>query len=204
TILLIGEGNFSFARSIASRLESGTNIVATALDSEAVVKEKYSADAEDHIKEFRRLGGTVMFGIDGTKLKTYKQLRGKRFSHIVFNFPHTGSGDKDEGRNIILNQRLLLEFFNNVRELLTDGIAISDRPTKRGQVHVTLKSGKPYDMWKITKLARQCGLITLSAYPFKLTAYPGYEHRRTLGFKEGLSTDDNQEIRNKNPKVYVF
>ncbi|KAJ2801329.1 hypothetical protein H4R20_003717 [Coemansia guatemalensis] len=283
TILLIGEGNFSFARSIATRLGSGTNIVATALDSEATVKEKYAADAESHIKEFKRLGGTVIFGIDGTKLKRYKQLRSKRFSRIVFNFPHTGSGDKDEARNIMLNQQLLLDFFSNVRGLLTDGIASSDPRAggtvndgdhddsngssyssgsdgedkgkggsgrkkrklrwqgssqkansnimefegvqaqvtydidsdsdqeetavpeqERGQVHVTLKSGKPYDMWRITKLARQCGLVTLSAYPFRLTAYPGYEHRRTLGFKEGLSTDDNQEIRDKKPKVYVF
>ncbi|KAJ2078245.1 hypothetical protein H4R24_004612 [Coemansia sp. RSA 988] len=283
TILLIGEGNFSFARSIASKLGSGTNIVATALDSEATVKKKYADDAENHIKEFKRLGGTVMFGIDCTKLKTYKQLRNKRFSRVVFNFPHTGSGDKDEGRNIMLNQQLLLNFFNCVRGLLTDGIPSSDTRASesvndddhddtnsssygndsdsedggkgdsdkmkrklrwqgnsqqlnynciefegvqaqvtydidsdsaqeetaapeqvRGEIHVTLKSGKPYDMWRITKLARQCGLATLSAYPFRLDAFPGYEHRRTLGFKEGLSTDDNQEIRGKNPKVFVF
>ncbi|KAJ2819416.1 Meiotic nuclear division protein 1, partial [Coemansia sp. 'formosensis'] len=73
-----------------------------------------------------------------------------------------------------------------------------------GQIHVTLKSGLPYDQWNIKRLARECGLISHTTHPFELDAFPGYEHRRTLGFKQGLSKDENQEIRDKAPKLYAF
>ncbi|KAJ2406358.1 hypothetical protein GGF41_006953, partial [Coemansia sp. RSA 2531] len=73
-----------------------------------------------------------------------------------------------------------------------------------GQIHVTLKSGLPYDQWNIKRLAKECGLISHTTYPFELDAFPGYEHRRTLGFKQGLSKDENQEIRGKAPKLYAF
>ncbi|KAJ2628056.1 hypothetical protein H4R22_004093 [Coemansia sp. RSA 1290] len=73
-----------------------------------------------------------------------------------------------------------------------------------GQIHVTLKSGPPYDKWNIKHLARECGLVTMRTSNFVLDSFPGYEHRRTLGFKEGVSKDENKEIRDKNPKLYQF
>ncbi|KAJ2324799.1 hypothetical protein GGH92_010597, partial [Coemansia sp. RSA 2673] len=78
TILLIGEGNFSFASSIAKRLGSGVNVVATAYDSEQIVAQKYSGDAAKHIAEFESFGGTVLYDIDGTALEGHSELRGKR------------------------------------------------------------------------------------------------------------------------------
>jgi 25S rRNA (uracil2634-N3)-methyltransferase len=34
--------------------------------------------------------------------------------------------------------------------------------------------------------------------------YPGYTHRRTIGFEEGFSAADNQEIKKQGAKTYVF
>ncbi|KAJ2341179.1 Meiotic nuclear division protein 1, partial [Coemansia sp. RSA 2673] len=325
-ILLIGEGNFSFAHSIAKRLGSGVNIVATAYDSQQVVAQKYTDDAAKHIVEFVALGGTVLYDIDGTALEKHLELKDKLFTHIVFNFPHAGAGIKDQTKNIQTNQMLMDGFFTSAQRFLTAGevstslkkgaagrkkhrgrtggnaseddnngsggdsddsddegssndeeIGGANRsrrnatqqnkgasgPKKRvpetnsdgifdfegaqatvvyddgdnsdedihfgdletsnspdnegdvvdefkpnlnfpGQIHVTLKSGLPYDQWNIKRLAKECGLISHTTYPFELDAFPGYEHRRTLGFKQGLSKDENQEIRDKAPKLYAF
>ncbi|KAJ2158216.1 Meiotic nuclear division protein 1 [Coemansia sp. RSA 552] len=129
TILLVGEGNFSFARSVAERLESGANMVATAYDSESVARDKYS-DLEDHLSVFRDLGGTVLFGVDGTALDGCSLIRGRRFSHIVFNFPHVGAGIKDQDRNIISNQELLVGFFGSAQAFLDEGV-----PVESGVLH---------------------------------------------------------------------
>ncbi|KAJ2305171.1 hypothetical protein IWW55_002073 [Coemansia sp. RSA 2706] len=262
TILLIGEGNFSFAHSIARTLGSAANIVATAHDSEPVAREKYS-DIDVHTDAVRTLGGSVLFSVDGTQLDSCAELRGRKFTHIVFNFPHAGAGIKDQQRNIQTNQKLLLGFFRSARPLLiagtkatqapaTDSIDYSSgsdgevrRPSskrrkrakreqpvqaiefdgvqaevvydvvegryeleqelqKPGQIHVTLKSGLPYDQWNILQLARECGLASRPTRVFDLDAFPGYEHRRTLGFKDGVSKDANQEIGSKKPKLYMF
>ncbi|KAJ2024855.1 hypothetical protein GGI10_005534 [Coemansia sp. RSA 2530] len=313
-ILLIGEGNFSFAHSIAKRLGSGVNIIATAYDSQQVVAQKYTDDAAKHIAEFEALGGTVLYDIDGTALESHLELRGKVFTHIVFNFPHAGAGIKDQAKNIQTNQKLMDGFFTSAQRFLTAGavptsakkgaagrkqrrghtgddseeddnngsgddsdgedsgndeetrdanrsrrkatqqnkgeagsdgvfdfegaqatvvyddgdnseddvnfagLEASESPDAEddvqdefkpnlnfpGQIHVTLKSGLPYDQWNIKRLAKECGLMSHTTYPFELDAFPGYEHRRTLGFKQGLSKDENQEIRDKAPKLYAF
>lgn len=272
-ILLIGEGNFSFAHSIAKKLGTGVNIVATAYDSESVVDEKYTDDASAHLQAFKDFGGTVWFDIDATRLGSYSQLceLGK-FTHVVFNFPHAGAGIKDQMKNIQTNQVLLAGFFTSVQTLLTEGrplnsAAIARRKQKekrafakedeeesedeavtdssevfefegakasvefaesdnslgegkdeddtveteytptlnrQGQIQVSLKSGLPYSQWNIKGLANACGLETYTTRPFDLRVFPGYQHRRTLGFKQGVSKDENQEIRDNNPKLYIF
>ncbi|KAJ2497985.1 hypothetical protein IWW47_003540 [Coemansia sp. RSA 2052] len=328
-ILLVGEGNFSFAHSIAKRLGSGVNITATAYDSQQIVAQKYTDDAAKHIAEFEALGGTVLYDIDGTALENHSELKGRSFTHIVFNFPHAGAGIKDQTKNIQTNQLLMVGFFTSAQRYLTAGAlpvaarkGVAGRKKQQqqaksqhggsgsdgdsddsddegsesddeaangsnrshrgaakqnkgasgsgkrvpetssdgifefegaqatvvydegdnsdtdvvfgdlggsytsgtldnnddgetrdefkpnldypGQIHVTLKSGLPYDQWNIKRLAKECGLVSHTTHPFELDAFPGYEHRRTLGFKQGLSKDENQEIRDKAPKLYAF
>ncbi|KAJ1662225.1 hypothetical protein IW140_006097 [Coemansia sp. RSA 1813] len=296
SILLIGEGNFSYAHSIAQTLGTATNIVATAYDSEETVKTKYSEDAETHISGFKALGGVVLYSVDATQMdKSTKgsALAGKKFTHIVFNFPHVGAGIKDQVRNIRVNQSMIVGFFRSARELLsvsTDSIsktpaesthtatqsndlsdsdsdddddehARSGRQIKKrrrdtdttygsrsiptegafkfeghqasityldsetdtdkedtednndpdapdlnraGQIHVSLKSGLPYSQWNMRHLAKECGFACLTSWPFDLNVFPGYQHRRTLGFKAGVSKDENAEIQSKDPRTHVF
>ncbi|KAJ2889113.1 hypothetical protein GGI21_006651, partial [Coemansia aciculifera] len=120
-ILLIGEGNFSFAHSIAKQLGSGVNVTATAYDSQEIVAQKYTDDAAKHIAEFEALGGTIMYGIDGTALENHVELKDKLFTHIVFNFPHAGAGIKDQVKNIQTNQLLMAGFFASAQRYLTAG-----------------------------------------------------------------------------------
>lgn len=95
-ILLVGEGlffiftyigNFSFANALALLLSTGENILATCYDTQEVVEEKYP-DAAEQVTDFVELGGNVVYGIDATQMHKIKTLKGKKFSHIVFNFPH--------------------------------------------------------------------------------------------------------------------
>lgn len=203
SILLVGEGNFSFAKSIADLLPSITyKMVATCYDSKEDLNEKYN-DANENIQAIEDLGGKVLYQIDATKLASLKQFKGKRFDKIVFNFPHVGAGIKDQDRNILTNQKLIQSFFDNAAELLTSRILYDD--LNDGEILVTIKSGNPYDLWDIKKLAKSTGkLITKTSYYFNPNLYPGYHHRRTIGFEEGISKSENEEIIDKNCRTYVF
>lgn len=92
-ILLIGEGNFSFARAIADHYmqRNPALITATCLDSESVLYEKYGDEAKDNIEALQDLGVTVLFEVDGTQLNKHKLIRKNRYTKIIFNFPHAGN-----------------------------------------------------------------------------------------------------------------
>ncbi|KAJ3375024.1 hypothetical protein GGF31_005746 [Allomyces arbusculus] len=192
TILLVGEGNFSFSLGLASVLGTGENLVATAYDSEEVVKQKYP-DAEGIIHDLvESFNATVMYDVDATALDKAAALKGRTFTKIVFNFPHVGLGIKDQDRNIRANQALILKF-------LQSSMALS---TLKTEIVLTTKTGGPYDLWDVKRLAKSAGLVSKMSFPFHPDPYPGYEHRRTLGHEEGVSADANVEI--KNAKTFVL
>ncbi|KAJ2930629.1 hypothetical protein H1R20_g6464, partial [Candolleomyces eurysporus] len=94
-ILLIGEGNFSFARALVIDPPSElahlppVNITATTYDSEEDCYSKY-ADAQEIVVALREKGVKVLFGVDGTRLDRATGIKGKKFDRIMFNFPHAG------------------------------------------------------------------------------------------------------------------
>lgn len=94
-ILLIGEGNFSFARALLfdppselEHLPSG-NVTATAHDSEDECYAKYP-DAREIVELLRGSGVEILFGIDARQLEKVSALKGRRWDRIVWNFPHAG------------------------------------------------------------------------------------------------------------------
>lgn len=101
-ILLVGEGNFSFARALVvdpplSAESSSTSlaylppssITATAHDSEEACYSKYP-DAEVIVAGLRDKGVQILFGVDATKLEKCPPLKGRQWDKIVWNFPHAG------------------------------------------------------------------------------------------------------------------
>ena len=100
-VLLIGEANFAFARSLAEHHLDDlvrARLVATTLDSVDITTRKYP-DAAENAARVVELGGTVMHGVDATALESCKALKGMTFDSIVFNYPHLGSGEQDQDRN---------------------------------------------------------------------------------------------------------
>lgn len=95
TILLVGEGNFSFTRALfTSGLASleflpPVNVTATAYDSEECCYAKYP-DAQEIVKELRERGVTVLFNVDARRLDACKELKKKKWQRVVWNFPHAG------------------------------------------------------------------------------------------------------------------
>lgn len=314
TILLIGEGNFSYAVSLLSPLHSHPPhlVLATAYDSEAVCYEKYP-DAAAHVERIRAAGARVEFGVDAAQMSKCKAIgKEPRWSRIVFNFPHAGelqpppsgflahslrslpgAGIKDQDRNILTNQHLILAFLRACPPILTRGKSrlpvdpktgkkahkhhqakrrggepdhdddeeapgyveggpadeVTDEedadadadaaasaalatavstgeaktlhpPSKQGTVLITLKHKIPYTLWDVHHLAtrppahpvrvragdpisttgKQPRYRLLRSFPFDPAAWPGYEHRRTLGFKEGVSKVANQELLKRGPE----
>jgi len=193
-VLLVGEGNLSFARSLCEHLGKGDTVFATNLDSETTIKRKY-ADAEENQKFIEETGGTVLYGVDACRIHCIKEFR-RTFRTIVWNFPHTGSGQTDVEKNTAEHRELLSKFFASSKRCLTK--------EKNASIHVSLKEGEPYKSWKIVKVARAaCNIDLKTVARFMPSEWPGYEHRRTIGFLEHFSNADNVELE-KGAKTYVF
>ncbi|KAG6813234.1 hypothetical protein H0H92_012871 [Tricholoma furcatifolium] len=126
TILLIGEGNFSFARALLCDPPPGLqdlpprNLTATAYDREDECYAKYE-EAREIVAYLRERGAEVVFGVDATKLEKTAPLKGRRWDRIVWNFPHAGKGITDQDRNILSNQVLILGFLRSASKILALG-----------------------------------------------------------------------------------
>lgn len=241
-------------------------------------------DAKNHVKAIREIAGRdsiVAFGVDAGALEKSENVSKmspskhptqslSRWSKVVFNFPHVGAGHKDETRNILANQIMLLRFLVSVAPLLSQGpapsqIASLERPkearsspdsdansevekdkvamesdgeqegtmqvpSRAGSILITIRNSKPYTLWDIPMLAKRLPsihqIIAKSAPPlskgmkppsaahidrllalghgksyriwrsfqFHPQLYPLYSHRRTIGWKEGRSKGENEDI----------
>ncbi|CAN6211052.1 unnamed protein product [Urochloa humidicola] len=171
SILLVGDGDFSFSLALATAFRSGTNIVATSLDTYEVLIGKYSK-ADSNIMKLKRLETTVLHGVDAKTMKFHTDLKNRWFDRIVFNFPHAGfRGPEDQAHMISLHKELLRSFFCNVCHLL--------KPY--GEIHVRHKTGGPYDRWDLEHLASDSSLIMFEKENFQKANYPGYNQKRGDG-----------------------
>ncbi|AJR37398.1 hypothetical protein H751_YJM248I00079 [Saccharomyces cerevisiae YJM248] len=137
TLMLCGEGDFSFARSIVEQnyIESDNLIIISYDNSVNELKLKYPHTFEENYQYLKDLNIPIFFQIDVTKLvKSFKISKNntwfkiinrlsdhrwgnKPLQNIVFNFPHNGKGIKDQERNIREHQDLIFNFFQNSLQL---------------------------------------------------------------------------------------
>ncbi|KAG0637526.1 hypothetical protein HOY80DRAFT_1016894 [Tuber brumale] len=191
-ILLLGEGDFSFAASLV-RHHHVRHLTATSLDSEAELLEKYpqAAGSVAVVRGMAGGGGVVVHGVDAGAVGRVKAVRKRRFDVIAFMFPHIGGKSTHLDRQVHGNQQLLQSFFTAVKPLLSP----------RGVIVVTLFEGKQYDLWNIKGLAKAVGFQTQTSFKFVPESYPGYVHARTLGNISGGGRWKGEE---RDARTFVF
>ncbi|GLT26390.1 hypothetical protein SLA2020_014590 [Shorea laevis] len=167
-ILLVGEGDFSFSLSLASSFGSASNICATALDSEADVINNYK-NGKSNLENLKKLGASILHGVDATKMKNLDDLKKRKFDRIIFNFPHSGFHGKEDYDWVIQKHRTLVSgFFSNASRMLQ----------ANGEIHVNHKITPPYCDWNLEGLASANSLDLIDSVEFKIGDYPGYNNKR--------------------------
>ncbi|KAI1824449.1 hypothetical protein F4861DRAFT_539057 [Xylaria intraflava] len=188
-ILLVGDGDLSFAASLVEH-HYCADVTATVLEkSREDLLEKYPHAADNITKVEAEEGCRVLFGIDATKMAPFTNKPGRNgasgsesakdsaasphgvMDRIFFNFPHVGGKSTDVNRQVRYNQELLVSFFQRAMPSLALG----------GSIIITLFEGEPYTLWNIRDLARHSGLQVERSFRFQASAYPGYHHARTIG-----------------------
>lgn len=108
-ILLVGEGDLSFARSLVEEHQC-VEVTATVYEKEAELRGKYP-HAEENIAALEEAGARVRFGVDAMKGSggIWKERRAK-VDHVVFNFPHVGGKSTDVNRQVRYNQGMWISF----------------------------------------------------------------------------------------------
>ena len=230
-ILLVGEGDFSFTRSLVED-HGCANVTATSFDTEEEVLEKYPTFSETR----DMLTGLtppvpLHHSIDATALSGYKALKCERddeedegeegvsgWDTVVFMFPHTGGLSTDVNRQVRSNQALLVGFFKACLETSTtkQRLRILEQQANRpnlvqrkpieflkmgGRIMVALFEGEPYTLWNIRDLARHAGLKVIESWKFDWSQYPAYTHVRTLGALEGGGAWKGED---REARMYVF
>ncbi|ESR65942.1 hypothetical protein CICLE_v10010347mg [Citrus x clementina] len=172
-ILLVGEGDFSFAACSAKSFGSADNKVATSLDSKELLMAKYSR-AASNLKELEESGCTILHEVDAHTMSQHPMLYSKSFDRIVFNFPHAGFHFNYREHDLFLIQRhqeLVRGFLKSAMNMLKEN----------GEIHVTHKTAYPFNRWEIEMLGVGFGLRLVEKVPFYLWHYPGYQNKRGDG-----------------------
>ena len=172
--LLVGEGNLSFALSIAKKKRiNPAKLVASTYEAKSNLSEAAASNAS----HLRMLGTTVLHGVDATKLS--HALGSWRFDNIAFQFPHVGSREPEEGRNP--NFILIRDFLKSAYQQLKPG----------GQVLISAVDSPHYQgAFQFEEAGELAGFKPPVSYPFEPSDYPGYNHTMTNDNEGALNSHD--------------
>ncbi|NXJ13586.1 FDXA1 protein, partial [Odontophorus gujanensis] len=166
-VLLLGEGNFSFAAALCGAV--GGRVVATCYEREEEVAARRRA--AESIRRLRERGAEVLFSVDCTKLKDYFLPSKRKFDCIYFNFPHCG-----RKAGVVKNRELLARFFHSCAEvLMQDGEVCVALCRGQGGTPADQPRREWHNSWQVVALAAGAGFILSDVHPFRAEAAHGYE-----------------------------
>lgn len=221
TLLLVGEGDFSFACSIVRQsLINPANLISTSYDSKEELLEKYP-NVQENLNYLEEEGVKVLNDVDATNMVQTLKLptnakKGsvglfsprKKLNYIMFNFPHTGRGMKDMDRNVRDHQKLVLGYFKSCKQLLSSvnddtknvlGGNDAIQPNNTQKIILSLFEGEPYISWGVKALARSEDFRVERSGAFNWSAFEGYHHKRTNGIR-----DTTKPAAERDARIYVF
>lgn len=181
--LLVGEGDFSFAKNLAEQTAANarSQILATCYEPlwQQVTKKKQA-----NIQALQEMGVVVRGGVDATALSKTIGI----FDTIIWNFPHKGKIPRR--KSILEHQKLLFYFFASASSVMSQG----------GKVYVTVRNRQPYTRsWNIPKQAREHGFDLIDTKVLEIeelkAAYPSYVPIKTI---------DGKAIPTGEVIIYIF
>jgi hypothetical protein len=175
-ILLVGDGNLSFAYSLMSKPKlNPKNITATIFEKQLEISDETSNNAS----KLRSKGFRVLYGVDAGKLGAI--FGQEKFESIIFQFPHAGSREPINGHNP--NYILIKKFLKSAKKQLaaTGSILISavDTPHYHGAFH-------------FEQAAEETGFQPPEIYKFDPSDFQGYTH--TMTHQDGSVLDEHNSF----------
>lgn len=179
--LFVGEGNLSFALSVAKVPGiSASKLVATTYEKNSNLSE----EAQQNAKVLKQSGASVLNDIDATKLSQY--FTQQKFDTIVFQFPNAGSREPEYGRNA--NFILIRNFLKSAAPCLAS----------KGKILITAVDNPHYQgAFQFEEAAEKAGYHILGSYPFDLESFPGYNHTN-------INNDDSALEKHDEFKTWIF
>ncbi|WP_461494312.1 class I SAM-dependent methyltransferase [Pyruvatibacter sp.] len=173
--LLVGEGNLSFALSLAkTNPRRASNLLATTFESRVDI----SNSAKRNASYIRSLGSSVEYSIDATKLNNH--FSSKRFHLIIFQFPNVHSRNPVYGRNP--NHVMIRRFLKSAAGCLL--------PT--GLVAISIVNSPYYlGAFNLPDAGKMAGLNKPEVYPFRPSDFSGYTHVNTEGPDSAITKYDS-------------
>eukprot|EP00913_Durusdinium_trenchii_P022667 g21288.t1 len=195
-VLLLGEGNLSFAWAISKlklscvnlggvrTLRSGPRIAST-FETEDEHRERFQG-SQARTQMLRDAGVQVIFGVDATDLSTLPEEDlgidwEKPFERVIFQFPQ-----HPERNKIHLNRQLLRQSLQEASRLLTeDGQVLISLLQGQGGSPAEATQRRPKDTWQAQEMGLEAGLLLVgvSECPMEELLAMGYE---STGFRGSL------------------
>lgn len=179
--LFVGEGNLSFALSIAKMpVITSSKLTATTHEKASDLSEEGQQNAE----LLKHSGASVMSSIDATKLNQY--FSHQKFYTIVFQFPNAGSREPEYGRNP--NYILIRDFLKSAASCLASN----------GKILITTVDSPYYQgAFQFEEAAEKAGYHIAGSYLFDPESFPGYSHTNT-------NNDDSALEKHDEFKTWIF
>ncbi|MCU0436199.1 MAG: DUF2431 domain-containing protein, partial [Bacteroidia bacterium] len=164
-VLLLGEGNFSFALNMAAKTkdkDEAKRVVATSYITEQLVHQTYPKSGEKNINKAKTEGLSVHHGVDARNISKDLGPFPGPFEKIIFNFPFVPVSRPEQTE---VNRKLTSDFFQSA----------SEAAELNGLVFFTQK-----EYWLKRFQARNAassnGFSSYGERTFNPGNFPGYEH----------------------------